>query len=191
MKGLNKTVLIIAKVLEVLHWLGASLMAFFIGIIIFAKDWIRNILTSGVAENGNMVKTYGFELTAVNPDGTVNMTVITIFAIGAFIILGLMAMIFRNVFLIIKTAEGKTKFSEGKTPFQKSIVRMMREIGFFFIFIPAVSLIFSIIAQVIVGIEIVEFSVSLESLTIGLFALCLSQFFNQGKQLQEDVDGLV
>ena len=43
----------------------------------------------------------------------------------------LMAMVFRNVYLIFKTAEGKTWFSKGATPFQPDIVRMVREIGIF------------------------------------------------------------
>lgn len=191
MKGLNKAVLIIAKVLEVLHWLCASLMVLFIGLTFFAKDWIQALLTSEVDGIGIDLAFYGFEFMAVNPDGSVDMTVMTLFAICMTIILGLMAMVFRNVYLIIKTSEGKTKFSEGKTPFQKNIVRMMREIGIFFISITVASLVLCTITGIFVGADAVEFTIDLDSLIIGLFVLCLSQFFNQGKQLQEDVDGLL
>lgn len=191
MKGLNKAVLILSKALEILHWVACGFLAVFIGILVFAKDWIVSILEAGIPEFGTEVTTYGLEMTPVLPDGTINVTMIIIFAIGAIVSLALMAMVFRNVYLIIKTAEGRTRFSEGKTPFQNSIVRMTREIGIFLISIPVVGLIFSVLAQVIGQSEAVNITISLESIIIGLFVLCLSQFFNYGKQLQEDVDGLL
>lgn len=191
MKGLNRAVLILSKALEILHWGACALMIFLIGMLVFAKDWMVSILESGMSELGTEVSTYGLELTPILPDGGINTTMMMIFAIGALITMALMAFVFRNVYLIIKTAEGRTKFSEGKTPFQSSIIRMTREIGIFLISIPVVSLIFSVLAQVIGNSETINATLSLETLIIGLFVLCLSQFFNYGKQLQEDVDGLL
>ena len=100
-------------------------------------------------------------------------------------------MIFRNVYLIFKTAEGETKFSQGKTPFQKDNIRMVREIGIFCIAIPVVELIVSVIARIVLPVGVVETSVEMTGVFMGLVVLCLSQFFAYGMELQEDVDGLV
>lgn len=191
MKGLNRAVLILSKALEILHWGACALMAFLIGMLVFAKDWILSVLESGMSELGSEVTTYGLEVTPLLPNGDINSTMMIVFAIGAIIVIALMALVFRNVYLIIKTAEGRTKFSEGKTPFQSSIIRMTREIGIFLISIPFVSLIFSVLAQVLGNSEAINATLSLETIIIGLFVLCLSQFFNYGKQLQSDVDGLL
>lgn len=192
MKAINKITLVVAKILEVFHWIGVVLTTALSVCSVAGRDWLQAILESGVPEYGTEVTTYGsFNVNPVLADGTVNMTCMTVFFIGATIIIALMAMVFRNVYLIIKTAEGRTKFSEGNTPFQKNIVRMTREIGIFLISIPAVSIIFSVLAQVIGRTGTMNITIGLESLIIGLFVLCLSQFFNYGKQLQGDVDGLV
>lgn len=54
------------------------------------------------------------------------------------IVCGLMAMVFRTIYLILKTTAGKTKFSNGTTPLQPDNIRMFREIGIFAIAIPIV-----------------------------------------------------
>ena len=104
-----------------------------------------------------------------------------------------MAMICRNIYLIFKTANGETKFSQGKTPFQPDIVRMIREIGIFSIAIPIVEIIMSIVGSLVLGPLGAEFdfSVNLVSVFFGLVVLCLSQFFAYGVQLQKETDGLV
>lgn len=191
MKKLNTFALVASKIFEVLHWIGAALMVVVLIASITAANSLSPLLSSQVPELGVTVSTYGFELTAVNADGTVNMTAITIFSIGAIIIFSLMAMVFRNAYLILKTAKGKTKFSQGNTPFQKQIVRMVREIGIFFISVPIVSLIMSIIARCVIGYEIAEVSVNIEGFITGILILCLSQIFSYGTELQSDVDGLV
>ena len=100
-------------------------------------------------------------------------------------------MIFRNVYLILKTAQGKTWFSKGDTPFQKDIVRMLREIGIFLLSSCAVDLFWSIGLRMILGVDQVELSVGLTRIILGMMVLCLSQFFDYGAHLQEDVDGLL
>lgn len=62
-----------------------------------------------------------------------------------------MAMVFRNVYLIFRTAKGKTWFAKGDTPFQKDIVRMVREIGIFYLAVPIVSLLMSVVAVLVLG----------------------------------------
>ncbi len=189
MKGLNKAVLIVAKFLEITHWIGATLMAALLVCVIFAKDFVLNILeAAGITTESGIIDmtSYGFSFTTEGTD----TGALVILAITLFIVISLMAMVFRNIYLIIKTAAGKTKFSEGKTPFQKSIVRMMREIGIFFIATTVVALIMSIIAVPVVSAP-TQITLQLSNLIIGIFVLCLSQFFSYGKQLQDDVDGLL
>ena len=82
------------------------------------------------------------------PDGTINEVAVRIFSIGAVIIFSLMAIVFRNVYLSLKTAQGETKFAEGDTPSQKSIVRMIREMGIFSLLVPIVGLAFSTLAAI-------------------------------------------
>lgn len=191
MKGLSKFVLVMAKALEILHWAGAALMVVTLTCSWVAKDWFQSILTLGIDDQGPTLTTYGFDIMAINTDGTLNMTAVSLFSIGAIIIFALMAMVFRNIYLIIRTANGKTSFSKGVTPFQNDIVRMMREIGIFFIASPIVGFIMSAITIFFTGIETLGASINFESLIIGIFVICLSQFFSYGKELQEDVDGLL
>ena len=107
------------------------------------------------------------------------------------IVCGLTAMIFRNIYLIFKTTNGKTKFSKGTTPFQPENVRMLREIGIFAILIPAVEFICDVITKIIVGVDFVESSISITGIVLGIAVLCLSQFFVYGMELQRDSDGLL
>ena len=184
MKGLNKAVLILSKALEILHWVACGFLAVFIGILVFAKDWIVSILEAGIPEFGTEVKTYGLEMTPVLPDGTINVTMIIIFAIGAIVSLALMAMVFRNIYLVVKK-------SRTESPFCKDNVRMIREIGIFSIAVPVVGLIMSIIAKLVVGVDVLETSVSLDSFVMGIVILALTNFFAHGAKLEKDVDGLV
>ena len=103
---------------------------------------------------------------------------------GAVLILALMAMIFRNLNLIIKK-------SEGTTPFQPDNVRMFREIGIFSIAVPVVGLIMSIITRLVLGAEAAEVSNNFSGLVIGIVVLCITQFFAHGIELEKDVDGLL
>ena len=68
---------------------------------------------------------------------------------------------------------------------------MMKEIGIFAILIPVVGLIMSIILRVVLGTDLVEASVDLYGVFMGLIVLCLTQFFIYGKELENDVEGLI
>ena len=95
-----------------------------------------------------------------------------------------MAMVFRNLYLIIKK-------SEGTTPFQKDNVRMLREIGIFTIAIPVIGFVMSVIARLAIGYEVAEISNSMDGFIMGIIVLCLTQFFAHGVELENDVDGLL
>ena len=102
---------------------------------------------------------------------------------GATIIFVLMALVFRNVYLVFKK-------SENATPFQKENVCRLRKIGIFSIAVPIVGFIMSIIVRLVAG-DVVEVSVGQSGIFMGIVVLCLTQYFSYGAALEEDVDGLV
>lgn len=186
MKNLNRLAMTAAKILEVIHWLGAGISVAAAAMSIFAQNTLGSLF-SGFAE----INIYGFEINLLNSQGMVNIIALRTFAVYSLIILSLMAMVFRNVYLIFKTAEGRTWFSKGTTPFQHDITRMVREIGIFYISVPVIGLIMSVIARMVIGYETAEISMSLSGLISGILILCLSQVFSYGMELQKDVDGLL
>lgn len=111
------------------------------------------------------------------------------FAIPSIILCILMAMIFRNVYLIVKTTAGKTWFAKGKTPFQNDVVRMVREIGIFLISSTVIRLIASVVLRLL--FPETEFSASAIEFVLGLLMLCLSQSFTYGEKLEKEVSGLI
>lgn len=186
--ALYKTTSILAKIAEILHWCLAGVM--FIGgfITLIHPSTILNLIKTTIT-NSTVLSCYGFEVAVTNSDGTLRTGMLILFTFGSTIVLTLMAMIFRNVYLILKTAKGKTWFAKGNTPFQNNIVRMFREIGIFFIAISVLSLISEIILN-ITGSEI-NTGFNYLSCFMGLVFLCISQFFNYGTRLEQDLDGLV
>ena len=116
-------------------------------------------------------------------NGTINAATIILYLVYGLFNCAAFCMIFRNIYLILKTAKGKTWFSQGETPFQKDITRMIREIGIFLFILAAIEL--------ILGFFVPGISVTLVYIVIGVLMLCLSSFFSYGEQLQAETDGLV
>lgn len=190
-KKLNLLALIVSKFLEILHWLAAALMLCLLALCLAAPNWLSGLLAQGAQRFGRELTTYGFTLTVAGAYGSVNLAAVALFTVGAISILSLMAMVFRNVYLIFRTAKGKTWFAKGDTPFQKDIVRMVREIGIFYLAVPIVSLLMSVVAVLVLGADAAEPSVNFEGVVTGILLLCLSQVFAYGAQLERDVDGLL
>lgn len=184
MKKLNKITKVIAKVIEIAHWVAAGLMAAIAICSVAAPQWLKYFIDMHTLENESEISVYGFEVATANSAGEVNMTTLFLFAIGAVIIFSLMAMIFRNLYLIIKK-------SEGTTPFQKDNIRMLKEIGIFSISIPLIGLIMSVVIRLVLGVDTVETSVAFDGFVMGLIVLCLTQFFAHGVELEKDVNGLL
>ena len=186
---LPKLTLCLAKIAEVIHWCLAAVMLVGAVLAITQPAPFVELVKNAVSQNGVNLSCYGFEIVATNPSGEPRFNMLLIFTLGSFIILSLMAMIFRNIYLILKTTQGKTWFAKGETPFQQNIVRMFREIGIFFIATSAMSLISEIIVNITGGELISGFNYL--NCFIGLVFLCVSQFFNYGTRLEKDLDGLV
>lgn len=176
---------IIAKILEIFHWVGTGLMAAATVCSLAAPQWVGYFVGFDTKECcGANLTVYGFEVNAPVANGNVDMTTFFLFGIGATVILALMAMVFRNLSLVFKK-------SENSTPFQKDNIRMMKEIGVFSIAIPVIGLVMSVIARIVIGVEAAEISVSQSGIVMGIIVLCLTQFFVYGAELEKDVDGLL
>ena len=179
--GIFTATRIVSKILEVCFIIGAVGMTI-LGIMSFflkPEDAIddRFIQFGSVA-----ISTYGCTLEdAVRVQG-----VTYILSFGFF---ALMAMIFRNVYLIVNTAEGNTWFSQGATPFQPDNVRMVREIGIFLILIYVVGLVIETAAYI--TCQDIEGSTTMMPLVFGIIVICLSKMFEYGLKLQETEDGLI
>ncbi len=195
MKFVNKLTMVLAKICEVILWLG---VAFAIGFIIVCAINFNmvseTLLKSDFMENGCLTG-YGLDINAMNATGEINMSAVIIFFIGAMLSFALMAMVFRNVYLIMKKLSGKNKTNEIISPFNKDIIRMTKEIGIFTIAIPVMCFILSIIAT---GISFangtaaeISVNIGIESIMVALVSFCLTNVFTYGASLEKDVDGLL
>ena len=175
MKGIVKAAKIATKIVEVFHWVGTALMLAATVCSLAAPAWVKYLVGINAKECcGAELNVYGFEVIAPVENGSID----------AVIILSLMAMVFRNLNLIIKK-------SEGSTPFQADNIRMLKEIGIFSFSIPLVGLIMSIVCRLILGVDAVETSINFYGFFMGIVVLCLTQFFIHGAELEKDVDGLL
>jgi len=185
MKSLNKLGAVITKIMEVFHWVGAALMLAATICSFAATDWVEKFVEyDGKECCGVNLAVYGFEVNAPYVNGRADMKHFLLFGIGAVLILVVMAMIFRNLYLIFKK-------SENATPFQKDNIRLMKEIGIFAIAVPIIGFIMSVIIRLVTGVETAEISVDMGGIFMGIIILCLTRFFVHGADLEKDVDGLL
>lgn len=176
--------LVLTKVLEILHWIGAAAMLAFGAFAIATRQGEHHALERLISECGKELSCYGFEMSVIDTNGEVNMTAILLFAIASIMIFSLVAMVFRNIYLI-------TKKSKNGMPFQTDNIRMLKEIGIFSISIPIVGLLMSILARIILGVDNLETSVNMYGFSMGIIILCLTQVFVHGAELERDVEGLL
>ena len=186
---LNKAVTIIAKIAEVFMWIGAAFSIVITALVATGNQGMMWLFTDAAEQS--VLSTGGFTIVTAGLASGQLVAAYIVFFVTFLITCVLMALVFRNIYLSFKTAAGKTKFSEGETPFQPAIIRMVREIGIFCIAIPIVQLIMSIIGTAVIGPDVFEGSVGLFGIFVGLVVLCLAQFFAYGAQLQRDTEGLV
>lgn len=175
---------VLTKILELLHWIGAASMLVFGVFAIVTRQEEHDALEKLISECGKELSCYGFEMSVADSSGAVNMSAILLFAVAAIMIFSLVAMIFRNIYLIAKK-------SKNSTPFQADNIRMLKEIGIFSISVPIGGLMMSIIARIVLGVDDVETSVNMYGFTMGVIVLCLTQFFVRGAELEKDVEGLL
>lgn len=194
MNLINKLTMVLSKIFEVVHWIGAVAITIVLLLSIFNADFMSTMFSEGAQELGKTLTVYGLEATVVNSAGEINMIAVTLFFVASVIVFCLMAMIFRNINLIMKTINGKNKHTTSTSPFQECVIRMVKEIGIFSIAIPVVGFIISTIifaVSIISGIDGTELSLNFSSFILGLISLCLTNVFSYGANLEKDVDGLL
>lgn len=184
MKGINTAAKVVTKILEVGHWVAVGLMALAAVFSAAAPDLLRFVMDTQALKENSELSAYGFEVTAANAAGEINHTRLLLFCIGAMVIYILMALVFRNLHLIIKK-------SENSTPFQSDNIRRLKQIGIFSILIPIIGVAMSTIIRLIVGVDAVETSIDQSGVITGIIVLCLTQYFVHGAELEKDVDGLL
>lgn len=181
--------LIAAKVLEVLFFVCAFVMIF-AAVLSFVKTEDFGAFLLRQVGNGT-IATNGFEIMIQDSDGNLIPGAVRIFTFAGIFTMFFIGMIFRNIYLIIKTCEGKTWFSKGRTPFQTDVVRMVREIGIFSIMIPVFGFLMSLVARLALGEDLCETSVQIVGIAMGLAMICFSRIFEYGVALEQEVEGLV
>lgn len=184
MKDISKSAKVAMKIMEVGHWVAVGLMALAVVFSVAAPNLLKFVMDTEALKENSEISAYGFEVTAANAAGELNCTTILLFAIGAVIIFTLMALVFRNLYLIIKKSENSTPFSEDN-------IRRLKEIGIFSIAVPLVGLIMSTIIRLAVGVDATEISIDQSGFIMGIIVLCLTRYFIHGAELEKDVDGLL
>jgi len=129
MESLTKFATVLTKLIEVAYWIGAVAMVVAVALVAI-DSYVPGQLVWGVGP-GAELSTHGFSMVIAGEDGELLVPALVIFLLTGALVLGLMAWVFRDAHLILRTTQGLTKFSQGKTPFQKDNVRMLREMGFF------------------------------------------------------------
>lgn len=180
MKKINKLALVMSKVIEVLHWFAVAAMGLLLGTALFRPEAAEELWKEGYITNAEV---YSFSMSGAGEGYPGRWAVILGIAAGV-VILSLMAMVFRNAHLILKK-------SGQSTPFQPDIIRMLHEIGIFYLSVPLIGLAASPLIRLLAGVDGVELSVDLGGLMTGLLVLCLTQFFAHGMELERDLDGLM
>lgn len=184
MKNISKTALITSKVFEIFHWILSAFMAAILLSSVAAGDWLSNFLAQNASERGLTLSSFGFEVMAADSAGNVNMAVVPFFSIGAILVAGLMALAFRNVYLMIKR-------SKKTTPFQKDNIRMLKNASIFLIATSVVGLVTVTVIRLVTGIGEKETCINLDGFVMGVLLFCITEFFAHGIELQDEVDGLL
>ena len=185
MRGISSVTKIVAKIFEIGHWVGAAIMMAASICVKAAPEWAGFFVGLDAKDCcGARLVVYGFEVCAPMTEGGVDMTVCMLFGIGAVIIFVLMAMMFRNLYLIFRN-------SENASPFQADNIRMLKEIGIFSIAVPAVGMIIGAVIRLAAGPDAAEVSINLSGILMGIIVLCLTQYFIRGIELEKDMEGLV
>ena len=188
MKGKAKAGYVFIRVLEALHWFGAALCLFMAISMAVKPDWFSSLL--GYKPDGELLHTqmvqYGFM-------GGLNMAVAsgTGFDTGlqALMIAGdavtsvLGALTFRRIGEVIRVCQTGT-------PFQKPVVRKVRQIGWLVIAVPLVTVAAGLLSYVLFWPRY-SFQIDVSGVITGVIVLALSQIFAYGVKLEDDVEGLL
>ena len=175
MPKLNRTVLLLCRMLALFNWL--ALAASLLGL---------TAVCTGLTDHQlpllrHMSITVGGANLQLNPAANdVLPGMQAVMFIGGTMLSLARALMFHSVSGVLLTA-----YQEG-TPFRLAVVGLLRRIGILAIVQPVIVLAVGLIASNHLRTEI-----DLSSAVIGLMVLCLAQYFAQGVRLQQDADSTV
>lgn len=183
-KKMLKAGRVVTKILEIFHWVGAAILGVATVCALFLPSFVKYFIKVTPVEGyGAPVDIYGYKMVLPFADGSMDMKALFMYGIGGVVILVLMAMIFRNLSVIMKNAMKDS-------PFHKDNIKMLKQVGIFSMTVPVVELVMSIISHLVkIGGAVI--SVNMEGFCIGIIVLALTQFFIHGAKLEDDVEGLV
>ncbi len=181
---LRKVTAVLAKIIEVCGWFGVAMMIIASVALTLGKNQIMSAYQSGYLTAGNVTVTGTINNTSDWMLDVVGRGGAMLVFIPLAILCALTALIFRNVYRIFKA-------SNVSSPFSADNVKRIRNIGIYTIALPIVKVVAAIICFAVMKSGDYTLSVELSEVVFGLVALCLSQYFAYGAELQNDVDGLL
>ena len=170
---------LLAKIMEVISWIGVGFGFIGIGALLFFGKEISASYDEAIKPN--LTASPGdFHLSRLTADNFVP----TFVAMGIFMIIFMVltAIMFRNVNHVFKT-------TNTDSPFAQSNVNRIKRIGYVAISLPIIKVLFNIVAGLI--LKDATIGVELSEVLFGLIILCLSQYFAYGASLEKDVNGLL
>lgn len=181
---LRKITAVLAKIIEVVGYCGTVICLIAAVGLTLGKTQIAEAYENSTITAGNIT----VQGTTNYSSDWVNSVIASGNAAYVFIPFAIMvfltALIFRNVYQVFKA-------SNTASPFSMENVKRIRNIGYYAIALPIVKVVSGVICFIVTKTGDGMFSVELSEVVFGLVALCLSQYFAYGAQLQKDVDGLL
>ncbi|MBE6562760.1 MAG: DUF2975 domain-containing protein [Ruminococcaceae bacterium] len=184
MKSIPTAAKVFLKILEVGHWVATGLMALAAIFSAFAPSLLKYVISIDAAGNGTLLSAYGFEINVSDGAGSVNNSILCLFAIGSLMIFTVIAFIFRNLYKIIKDSEKSTPFSEAN-------VKRLKRISNLALLVPVIGFIMTLIINLIFGDSAADIAMDQSGAVLAIIIMCLAQYFAYGAELEKDVDGLV
>ncbi len=187
-KGLNTTLSVISKITEIACWIAVV-----IGLICFAASFDKAFVGELIADDGALLTGIGFDINALTQTGDINFFAVTMYFAGISAAFVLIALIFRNLDIILYIISGRHKTIQNTSPFQDEVVKRVKKIGILSIATPIWGFIVTTIIYIVslINGNPVDVSVSIDGVIIGLVCLCLTQIFSYGANLEKEVDGLL
>ena len=102
MKNLNTIAKVVTKILEVTHWVSAVFMAVCGVAATIAPDMLYKLVDVESLKVSSDTSVYGFDVNVFNAAEEIDTVTFALFSAGAFVIFVAVAMIFRNINIIIK-----------------------------------------------------------------------------------------
>ncbi len=181
----QKIAIVLMKVIEILYWIGSLGMLLLMLYGLFNPSALPE-LAAGLRSSGQDLVIGSYSLEMNTDTAALANQDLVLFLFACMLMMCMIAMIFRNLYLIFRR-------SESGTPFDSDSIRMMGEIGIFSILIPVIGLLFNVILHILHFFDsgTAVMTVYMDGIILGIIVFFIAGFFVRGHQLEEDVEGLI